>query len=148
MSKLSRPVKLTQEIAKINTRKKELEEPLVNILNYPNPINLKNEIAKLQTKIKQLKSKKSTKNTALFTSYNRNLRAVDDEPICNNFKKWAMQKEIVDKIYTISDIGKGYITVTCHCTRHATREGVLLLIEEGVQTINTCTQGIIHSKTH
>ena len=39
-------MKLTQEIAKINTRKKELEEPLVNILNYPNPINLKNEIAK------------------------------------------------------------------------------------------------------
>ena len=50
MSKLSRPVKLTQEIAKINTRKKELEEPLVNILNYPNPINLKNEIAKIKTK--------------------------------------------------------------------------------------------------
>ena len=59
-----------------------------------------------------------------------------------------MQKETVDKIYTISDIGQGYITVTCHCARHATREGVLLLIEEGVQTINTCTQGIIHSKTH
>lgn len=87
MSKLSRPVKLTQEIAKINTRKKELEEPLVNILNYPNPINLKNEIAKLKTKIKQLKSKKSTKNTALLTSYNINLWAVDGEPIYNN---WAI----------------------------------------------------------
>ena len=80
-------MKLTQEIAKINTRKKELEEPLVNILNYPNPINLKNEIAKIKTKIKQLKSKKSTKNTALLTLYNINLRVVDGEPICNN---WAI----------------------------------------------------------
>lgn len=67
-------------------------------------------------------------------------------PYKKEILKWAMRKEIVDKIYTISDIGQGYITVTCHCARHATREAVFLLIEEGVQTINTCA--LIHSKTH
>ena len=51
-------------------------------------------------------------------------------------------------IIIINNIMQTNITVTYHRATHSTWEGVLPLIKEGVQTINTYTKDIIRSKTH
>ena len=48
----------------------------------------------------------------------------------------------------INNIMQTNITVTYHRATHSTWEGVLPLIKEGVQTINTYTKDIIRSKNH
>ena len=72
-----------KQLTHSNTR----QEPPVNNANYPDPVNITQENAKLKTRIKQLEPKTNTSNTALFPSYNRNLRKVDGQPISNRCKK-------------------------------------------------------------
>lgn len=45
------------------------------------------EKTKLETRIKQIEREKNINNTALFPSYNRNLRPVNGQPSFNRYKK-------------------------------------------------------------
>ena len=109
----------------MNTR----QEPPVNNLNYPNPVKLAQENAKLKTRIKQLELEKNTSNAVLFPSYNRNMRTVDGQPICNRRKKVSHTERVCrQNSYNQQHNTNSYNSY------------ILSLVGEVVQTIKTYTQ--------
>ena len=78
-----KPNETTKQLTYSNTR----EQAPVNNLNYPDLAKLTQANAKRKSRIKQQEREKNSSNTVLLPSYNRNLRIVDSQSICNIRKK-------------------------------------------------------------
>ena len=91
---------------------------------------------------------KNTSTIAPFPSYNKNLRSVDDQSICNRFKTVGH----TERVFRQNSYNQQHNTHSYNSylsLRNTSNiRGSPLFNGEGVQTINKYTQDIIHSKTH
>ena len=92
----------------------------VNKLNCPDPVKLSQENAKLKIRIKQIEREKNTSNTALFHYITEIRGQLMADQFVIGVKKWVIQNQFVDKVYTICDIIQTHITVTHHRATHPT----------------------------
>ena len=64
--------------------------------------------------------KKNTSNTALFHYITEIRGQLMADQFAIGAKKWVIQNQFVDKVYTICDIIQTHITVTHHRATHPT----------------------------